>query len=165
MCRGMMNPLANPCTALGPWTLLRYVASIASPRTNHTLSGYETRFIRVGIVEIVLKMERTKTMKEWNEWRSAREVSGERSFHFIKTGFDLLINNEDDAHKEICRESKDDQPYRNQIEVVAGFVSVDTKGSGIEKQGATLLNDRTHYHRIPRRQGQRWSYLDRPIQK
>jgi hypothetical protein len=94
------------------------------------LSGYETRFIRVGIVEMVLteKMERTKTMKEGNEWRSARGVSGERSFHFIKTGLDLLTNNGDDAHEEICRESKDDHPYRNQIEVVAGFVSVDMKG-------------------------------------
>jgi hypothetical protein len=58
--RGMMNPLANPCT---PWSLLRYVASIARPRTNHTSSGSETHFIRVEIVEIVLKMERTKTMK------------------------------------------------------------------------------------------------------
>jgi hypothetical protein len=94
------------------------------------LSGYETRFIRVGIVEMVLteNMERTKTMKEGNEWRRARGVSGERSFHFIKTGLDLLINNGDDAHEENCRESKDDHPYRNQIEVVAGFVSVDMKG-------------------------------------
>jgi hypothetical protein len=99
-----------------------------------------------------------------------------------------LSDDEDDAHEEICQESKDDKeiercdrrsivredmtrdegclPYRNQIVVVAGFcewtgvTNVDTEGSGIEKQRAILLNDGTHSRRIPRRQGQRWPYFD-----
>jgi hypothetical protein len=62
-------------------------------------------------------------------------------------------------------------PYRNQIVVVAGFrewtgvTNVDTEGSGIEKQRAILLNDRTDSCRIPRRQGQCWLYLDPPTPK
>jgi hypothetical protein len=57
------------------------------------------------------------------------------------------------------------------IVVVAGFcewtgvTNVDTEGSGIEKQRAILLNDRTHSRRIPRRQGQRWLYFDPPTPK
>jgi len=45
---------------------------------SHTLSGYETHFIRVEIVEIVLKMEKTKARKRMEPVEKCKRKWGER---------------------------------------------------------------------------------------